>query len=72
MAFTYCFFCSGYLLLAIVSRGILLSIYMTHTGYRAHQNISSTDGLMFVAVIAYSFFYIYSCLREPQYYEEIE
>ena len=36
LAFTYCFFCSSYLLFAILCRGVLSAVYLMHTGYKGH------------------------------------
>lgn len=70
---TYCFFCSCYLLFSILCRGVLSQLYLFHTGYRYHlHNISFTDVLAFVTVTVYCVFYIYACIRVPEYYEAIE
>lgn len=70
---TYCFFCSCYLLFAVICRGVFSCLYLFHTGYGYHQRIiSSTDALAFVTVTVYCVFYIYACIRVPEYYEAIE
>ena len=59
-------------MLAIICKGLLSSFYLIHTGFKGHQHISLGEYSLFLAVATFSFFYIYTAVREPSYYPPLD
>lgn len=73
LAFTYCFFCTAYFLLAILSQQVLFAAYKLHTGYKkTHSQVSLSKILVYIAVAIFAIVYLVACIKEPNYYQSIE